>query len=67
MTEHRDIPETFEQDAHDIAALLKEINIEKASFWGFSNGGSTVMQIAHLYPEMIEKLIVASALFKRNG
>ncbi|MCE3074725.1 alpha/beta fold hydrolase [Chryseobacterium gwangjuense] len=67
MTEHRDIPETFEQDAHDIAALLKEINIEKASFWGFSNGGSTVMQIAHLYPEMVEKLIVASAFFKRSG
>lgn len=67
MTEHRDIPETFKQDAHDVAALLKEINIEKASFWGFSNGGSTVMQIAHLYPEMVEKLIVASALFKRSG
>ncbi|PJJ67196.1 alpha/beta fold hydrolase [Chryseobacterium geocarposphaerae] len=67
MSEHRDIPETFEQDAHDVAALLKEINIEKASFWGFSNGGSTVMQIAHLYPEIVEKLIVASALFKRSG
>lgn len=67
MTEHRDIPETFEQDAHDVAALLKEINIEKASFLGFSNGGSTVMQIAHLYPEIVEKLIVASALFKRSG
>jgi len=67
MTEHRNIPETFEQDAHDVAALLKEINMEKASFWGFSNGGSTVMQIAHLYPEMVEKLIVASAFFKRNG
>src|SRR5690606_18538563 len=60
MTEHRDVPETFEQDAHDVAALLKEINIEKASFWGFSNGGNTVMQIAHLYPELVEKLIVAS-------
>lgn len=67
MSEHRDIPETFEQDAHDVAALLKEINIEKASFWGFSNGGNTVMQIAHLYPEMVEKLIVASAFYKRNG
>lgn len=67
MTEHRDIPETFEQDAHDVAALLKEINIEKASFWGFSNGGNTVMQIAHLYPELVEKLIVASAFFKRSG
>lgn len=64
---HRNIPETFEQDAHDIAALLKSINIEKASFWGFSNGGNTVMQVAHLYPEMIEKLIVASAFYKRSG
>jgi len=64
---HRDIPETFEQDAHDVAALLKSINIGKASFWGFSNGGNTVMQVAHRYPEMVEKLIVASAFYKRNG
>ncbi|WP_080779604.1 alpha/beta fold hydrolase [Chryseobacterium phocaeense] len=67
MTEHRDIPETFEQDAHDVVALLKELDVEKASFWGFSNGGNTVMQIAHLYPEMTEKLIIASSFYKRNG
>lgn len=67
MTEHRNIPETFEQDAHDAAALLKELNIEKASFWGFSNGGNTVLKIAHLYPELVEKLIVASAFYKRKG
>lgn len=66
-SEHRDIPETFEQDAHDVAALLKEIHIEKASFWGFSNGGNTVMQIAHHYPGIVEKLIVASAFYKREG
>jgi pimeloyl-ACP methyl ester carboxylesterase len=67
MSEHRGIPETFEQDAKDVAAILKELNIEKASFWGFSNGGNTVMQIAHLYPEMVEKLVLASAFYKRNG
>ncbi|SIP86205.1 Pimeloyl-ACP methyl ester carboxylesterase [Chryseobacterium sp. RU37D] len=67
MSDHRDIPETFEQDARDIATLLKEINIEKASFWGFSNGGNTVMQVAHLYPEIVDKLIIASAFYKRNG
>lgn len=67
MTEHRDIPETFEQDADDVAALLKELNIQKASFFGFSNGGNTVMQIAHRHPETVEKLIVASAFYKRNG
>ncbi|MDR6920136.1 MULTISPECIES: alpha/beta fold hydrolase [Chryseobacterium] len=67
MSEHRDIPETFEQDAHDVAAVLKELQIEKAAFWGFSNGGNTVMQIAHLYPEITEKLIVASSFFKKSG
>jgi len=66
-TDHRDIPETFEQDADDVAALLKELNIEKASFWGFSNGGSTVMQLAHRHPKIIDKLIVASAFYKKSG
>lgn len=67
MTDHRDIPETFEQDAHDVASMLKELDIEKASFWGFSNGGNTVMQLAHLYPGITKKLIVASSFFKRSG
>ncbi|MGH1517706.1 alpha/beta fold hydrolase [Chryseobacterium sp. JK1] len=66
-SEHRDIPETFEEDARDVAALLAEINIEKAAFWGFSNGGNTVMQIAHHYPKLVDKLIVASAFYKKNG
>lgn len=66
-SEHRDIPETFEQDADDVVALLKEINIEKASFWGFSNGGNTVMQIAHRHPEIMDRLVVASAFYKKSG
>jgi len=67
LTDHRDIPETFEQDAHDVAALLKELSIERASFWGFSNGGNTVMQMAHLYPQITEKLIIASSFYKKSG
>jgi len=67
LTDHRDIPETFEQDAHDVAALLKELSIERALFWGFSNGGNTVMQMAHLYPQMTEKLIIASSFYKKSG
>ena len=39
-------PETFEQDADDVAALLKYLKIENADFFGFSNGGNTTMQIA---------------------
>lgn len=66
-SEHRDIPETFEQDADDAAALLAELNIHKAAFWGFSNGGNTVMQIAYRHPGIVEKIVVASAFYKRNG
>src|SRR3982751_4239069 len=43
-TGDRDAPETFAQDADDVAALLNQLNISKASILGFSNGGSTTMQ-----------------------
>ena len=60
-------PETFEQDADDVAALLKHLKIENADFFGFSNGGNTAMQIAIRYPNLVPKIILGSALFKRNG
>ncbi|NIF04711.1 alpha/beta hydrolase [Chryseobacterium sp. Tr-659] len=66
-SEHRDIPETFEQDADDVAALLTALNINKASFWGFSNGGNTVLQIGYRHPEIVEKLVAASAFYKKEG
>ena len=31
-SDHREISETFEQDAKDIVAVLDKLNIEKASF-----------------------------------
>lgn len=62
-----DRPETFEQDADDVAALLKELNIEQADFFGFSNGGSTALQIAIRHPKTVRKLVVGSAIYKRDG
>lgn len=59
--------ETFAQDADDVAALLKHLNIAKASFLGFSNGGSTALQIAIRHSEIVHKLIPVSAVFKRDG
>ncbi|MBS1935306.1 MAG: alpha/beta hydrolase, partial [Bacteroidetes bacterium] len=66
-TSDRDAPESFEQDADDVATLLNNLHISKASFFGFSNGGTTAMQIAHRYPHIVNKLIIASALYKREG
>jgi len=66
-TSDRDAPESFEQDADDVAALLDYLHIAKASFFGFSNGGSTAMQIAVRHPVIVDKLIIASAMYKRSG
>jgi len=62
-----DRPLSFEQDADDVHSLLKELNIEQADFIGFSNGGSTAMQVAIRHPDQVRKLIVCSSFFKREG
>ncbi len=66
-TGDRDKELSFEQDANDVATLLKNLHIFKADFFGFSNGGTTTLQIAIRYPELVDKIVVASALCKRNG
>jgi pimeloyl-ACP methyl ester carboxylesterase len=60
-------PETFEQDADDVAALLKYLKIGNADFFGFSNGGNTTMQIAIRHPNLVRKIILGSAFYKREG
>ena len=66
-TSDRNSDLSFEQDADDIAKLLKNLNITKADFFGFSNGGTTTLQIAIRHPEIVDKIILGSALAKRNG
>jgi pimeloyl-ACP methyl ester carboxylesterase len=66
-TSDRDAPETFEQDADDVAALLKQLNISKASILGFSNGASTTLQIAIRHPAIVDKIIVVAGAYRRDG
>ena len=66
-TSNRENELSFEQDADDVATLLKNLNILKADFLGFSNGGTTALQIAIRHPELVNKIVAASALCKRNG
>ncbi|WP_295125479.1 alpha/beta hydrolase [uncultured Chitinophaga sp.] len=66
-TKDRGTPLSFEQDADDVAALLKHLNIGKASVMGFSNGGTTTLQFGIRHPQMADKLVVASAIYNRAG
>lgn len=66
-TEDRGVPSSFEQDADDVVKLLEMLGIEKADFFGFSNGATTAMQIAIRHPEKVNKLVLGSPLAKRTG
>ena len=66
-TSDREGPETFEQDANDIAALLQYLKIDKANIFGFSNGGHTTIQLAIHHPEKVNKIIITSAFYSREG
>jgi len=60
-------PFSFEQSADDAAALLRYLNIGKADFFGYSNGGHIALQLAIRHPGLVRKLVVESAMFQRDG
>jgi pimeloyl-ACP methyl ester carboxylesterase len=66
-TSDRDGPVSFQQDADDVAALLGYLQIGKADFLGFSNGGSTVLQIAIRHPDLVDKIVPISGAYRRDG
>lgn len=66
-TGDRNTAETFEQDADDVAALIKYLKIEKTNILGFSNGGTTALQLGIRYPELVNKIVAISAAYKRDG
>lgn len=66
-TNDRNTDLSFEQDADDIATLFKNLKIDKADILGFSNGGTTTIHLAIRHPKIVDKIILASALSKRNG
>lgn len=66
-TNDRDAESTFEQDADDVAALLRHLGIGKANVLGFSNGGTTTLQLAIRHPQLVNRMVLCSALAKRHG
>jgi pimeloyl-ACP methyl ester carboxylesterase len=63
----REEAQTFEQDAEDIAALLKKLEINGAVILGFSNGATTALHLASKYPGLVDKLVLISGAYKRDG
>jgi pimeloyl-ACP methyl ester carboxylesterase len=62
-----DRPLTYEQMADDTAALLEHIGIDRADIFGYSMGGAATLQVAIRYPDVVRKLVVASASYTSEG
>jgi pimeloyl-ACP methyl ester carboxylesterase len=52
-----DRPMTCEQHADDIAALLKQLKVERADFFGDSFGGTIAVMMAVRHPELVRRVV----------
>jgi pimeloyl-ACP methyl ester carboxylesterase len=62
-----DRPISVELMADDIAALLAHLGIPRADIMGYSLGGGVALQTAIKHPEVVNKLVMVSTVFRRNG
>ena len=53
-----DRPLSFEQMADDTAALLEQLKIPQADFFGYSMGGNVALAVAIRHPQLVRKLVV---------
>jgi pimeloyl-ACP methyl ester carboxylesterase len=62
-----DRPMKFESMADDIAELITQLGFDRAAVLGFSLGGAVALRTAIQHPEVVERLVLVSTVFKRSG
>ena len=62
-----DRPMSFEAMADDVAAVIRYLKIEKADVMGYSVGGEVALRVAIQHPDVVRKLVIVSATFRRDG
>lgn len=63
-----DRPLTIEQMGEDTAALLRQIGIHQADFFGYSLGSGIALYLAIRHPELVRKVVLAGGVvYNREG
>jgi len=62
-----DRPMRFETMADDIAALIRALGLGRAAIMGFSLGGGVALRTGIQHPGLVERLVLVSTPFKRDG
>ena len=58
---------TIQNWADDTAALLRHLGVEDADVFGYSSGSAVALQMAIDHPELVRKLVLASASYALDG
>lgn len=62
-----DRPMRFETMADDISALIRHLGHERADVMGFSLGGGVALRTAIQHADAVDRLVLVSTPFKREG
>lgn len=58
---------SFDALAEDVAGLLKYLNINNATVLGYSLGATIALNFTITHPEMVNKLVFISSVYKSDG
>jgi len=61
-SEKTDIPYQMDIHAHDLAALMDTLEIERCHLVGISYGGEVALMFALLYPERVRSMVIISSV-----
>lgn len=62
-----DRPISYQAMADDIAGLIRYLRIAQADVMGYSIGGEVALRTAIQHPDVVRKLVVVSATYRRDG
>lgn len=66
-TADSDRPFSIRQCAEDVIALLDQLGIEQADFFGYSLGGLVSTEVAILAPERVGRIVLAASHFRSDA
>src|ERR687888_946359 len=62
-----DRPLSMDQMTDDVAALLRQLKVQDADFFGASIGGGIVLRLALKYPELVHKAVIFGVQYDNDG
>jgi pimeloyl-ACP methyl ester carboxylesterase len=66
-TADSDRPLSLEAMGDDVAGLIRHLGCGQADVMGYSMGGGAALQAAIQHPQLVRKLVLTSAPYKRSG